>query len=268
MRGRPPEIKRHSDTLAWPEPAVLAFNIETTKMPLKFPDPANDQIIMISYMLDGAGHLICNRETLTEDIEDFDYTPRPEFPGHFTVHNLQTELDCITFFFEHIQRVRPNILVTYNGDYFDWLFIEARAASYRLSMSEEIAFSRQKSTAGPGRDGSSGEYLSRTAIHIDCLYLVKRGSYLPVGARGLKAVAKAKLRYDPIEVDPELMCRMARESPRKLANYSVSDAVTTYYLYMKYVHPFVFALCTILPLNPDDVFRKGSGTLCEALLMV
>ncbi|XP_022256094.1 DNA polymerase epsilon catalytic subunit A-like, partial [Limulus polyphemus] len=53
-----------------------------------------------------------------------------------------------------------------------------------------------------------------------------------------------------------------------LANYSVSDAVATYYLYMKYVHPFIFALCTILPMEPDEVLRKGSGTLCEALLMV
>jgi DNA polymerase epsilon subunit 1 len=37
--------------------------------------------------------------------------------------------------------------------------------------------------------------------------------------------------------------------------------------YMKYVHPFIFALCTIIPLGPDDVLRKGSGTLCESLLM-
>jgi DNA polymerase epsilon subunit 1 len=37
---------------------------------------------------------------------------------------------------------------------------------------------------------------------------------------------------------------------------------------MKYVHPFIFALCTIIPTDPDEVLRKGSGTLCEALLMV
>jgi DNA polymerase epsilon subunit 1 len=48
----------------------------------------------------------------------------------------------------------------------------------------------------------------------------------------------------------------------------VSDAVATYYLYMKYVHPFIFSLCNIIPLNPDEVLRKGSGTLCETLLMV
>jgi DNA polymerase epsilon subunit 1 len=60
----------------------------------------------------------------------------------------------------------------------------------------------------------------------------------------------------------------AIEQPQELASYSVSDAVATYYLYMKYVHPFIFSLCNIIPLNPDEVLRKGSGTLCETLLMV
>lgn len=62
--------------------------------------------------------------------------------------------------------------------------------------------------------------------------------------------------------------RYAQEQPHILSQYSVSDAVATYYLYMKYVHPFVFSLCNIIPLNPDEVLRKGSGTLCETLLMV
>ena len=43
---------------------------------------------------------------------------------------------------------------------------------------------------------------------------VKRDSYLPVGSQGLKAVAKAKLRYDPVELDPEDMCRLASEEPQ------------------------------------------------------
>lgn len=65
-----------------------------------------------------------------------------------------------------------------------------------------------------------------------------------------------------------LIYRYAIEQPQVLAAYSVSDAVATYYLYMKYVHPFIFSLCNIIPLNPDEVLRKGSGTLCETLLMV
>lgn len=57
-------------------------------------------------------------------------------------------------------------------------------------------------------------------------------------------------------------------SVQTMASYSVSDAVSTYYLYMTYVHPFIFSLATIIPMPPDEVLRKGSGTLCEMLLMV
>lgn len=35
------------------DPVVLAFDIETTKLPLKFPDAETDQIMMVSYMIDG-----------------------------------------------------------------------------------------------------------------------------------------------------------------------------------------------------------------------
>lgn len=36
----------------------------------------------------------------------------------------------------------------------------------------------------------------------------------------------------------------------------------------RYIHPFIFSLATIIPMPPDEVLRKGSGTLCEQLLMV
>lgn len=52
-----------------------------------------------------------------------------------------------------------------------------------------------------------------------------------------------------------------------MAEYSVSDAVATYFLYKKMIHDFIFALCTIIPTYPDEVLRRGSGTLCENLLM-
>nr|CAH7746305.1 unnamed protein product [Callosobruchus chinensis] len=253
-----PSITLRSDIIERPEPIVLAFDIETTKLPLKFPDAASDQIIMISYMIDGQGYLITNREIVSADIEDFEYTPKPEFEGKFTIFNEPNEMGLIQKFFDHILEIRPHVFVTYNGDFFDWPFVEARAASYNLDMKQEIGFSKNR----------EGVYCCRPAMHMDCLCWVKRDSYLPVGSQNLKAVAKAKLRYDPVELDPEEMCPLAASAPQVLSNYSVSDAVATYYLYMQYVHPFIFALCTIIPCEPDEVLRKGSGTLCEALLMV
>ncbi|XP_028851833.1 DNA polymerase epsilon catalytic subunit A isoform X2 [Denticeps clupeoides] len=254
----PPEIVRRDDLVERPDPVVLAFDIETTKLPLKFPDAETDQIMMISYMIDGQGFLITNREIVSEDIEDFEFTPKPEYEGPFSVFNEPDEASLIQRWFEHIHETKPNIFVTYNGDFFDWPFVETRAAQHGFSMYREIGFQKD----------SQGEYKSSQAIHMDCLRWVKRDSYLPVGSHNLKAAAKAKLSYDPVELDPEDMCRMATEEPQTLATYSVSDAVATYYLYMKYVHPFIFALCTIIPMEPDEVLRKGSGTLCEALLMV
>jgi len=47
------ELNRVLDLVHRPEPVILAFDIETTKLPLKFPDVAIDSIMMISYMIDG-----------------------------------------------------------------------------------------------------------------------------------------------------------------------------------------------------------------------
>lgn len=87
-------------------------------------------------------------------------------------------------FFDHILEVRPHVFVTYNGDFFDWPFVETRAAAHELDMKQEIGFYKNK----------DGVYSCRPAMHMDCLCWVKRDSYLPVGSQNLKAVAKAKLR--------------------------------------------------------------------------
>lgn len=56
VRGRgsdPPDIQLVNEQPDHPEPVVLAYDIETTKLPLKFPDASQDSIMMISYMIDG-----------------------------------------------------------------------------------------------------------------------------------------------------------------------------------------------------------------------
>ncbi|OAA65284.1 DNA polymerase catalytic subunit a [Niveomyces insectorum RCEF 264] len=251
-------ITCNEDRLAMADPVVMAYDIETTKAPLKFPDAAVDQVMMISYMIDGQGFLITNREIVSEDIADFEYTPRPEYPGPFMIFNEPDEKGVLERFFLHVKEARPTVIATYNGDFFDWPFVEARASANGIDMYHEIGWRRD----------SDDQYKCNYAVHMDCFHWVNRDSYLPQGSRGLKAVTVAKLGYDPDELDPELMTPYAQDRPQTLAEYSVSDAVATYYLYMKYIHPFVFSLCTILPLGPDEVLRKGTGTLCEMLLMV
>ncbi|XP_052190980.1 DNA polymerase epsilon catalytic subunit A-like isoform X2 [Diospyros lotus] len=252
-------LERRTDLLQRAEVHVCAFDIETTKLPLKFPDAEYDLIMMISYMVDGQGYLIINRECVGEDIEDLEYTPKPEFEGSFKVTNVRNEEELLRLWFAHMQEVKPGIYVTYNGDFFDWPFVERRASHHGLKMNDELGFQC---------DQNQGECRAKFACHLDCFAWVKRDSYLPQGSQGLKAVTKAKLGFDPLEVNPEDMVLFAKDRPQMMASYSVSDAVSTYYLYMTYVHPFIFSLATIIPMPPDEVLRKGSGTLCEMLLMV
>jgi DNA polymerase epsilon subunit 1 len=74
-------------------------------------------------------------------------------------------------------QVKPGIMVTYNGDFFDFPFIEARAAVHGMDMARELGFKC-------GANG--GECLSKACVHMDCLHWVNRDSYLPQGQRGLK----------------------------------------------------------------------------------
>lgn len=225
------EFKRRADLLQRAEPRIVAWDIETTKLPLQFPNAEYDQVFMISYMVDKRGYLICNREVVAGDIADFEYTPKPEFEGPFTVFNEANEEATLRRFFTHMQEVRvlhvsqcnqsmqpqaagpicrkkplaptcipesdldaqcvihaatsmfvrlqvkPAIHVTYNGDYFDWPFMETRAGKHGINMLEELGFRCKQ---------GGGECVSRASVHIDCLHWVNRDSYLPQGSRGLK----------------------------------------------------------------------------------
>jgi DNA polymerase elongation subunit (family B) len=91
------------DRLQRADPVVLAFDIECTKLPLKFPDATMDQIMMISYMIDGQGFLITNRDIVSEDIHDFEYTPKPEYNGPFIIFNEPNERGVLERFFRAYQ---------------------------------------------------------------------------------------------------------------------------------------------------------------------
>lgn len=64
---------------------------------------------------------------MVRHVQNFDYTPKSSFPGPFHIFNEKNEEDVIRRFFSHVQELRPQIIVTYNGDFFDWPFVDARA---------------------------------------------------------------------------------------------------------------------------------------------
>ena len=51
------------------------------------------------------GYLIVNREVVGEHINDFEYTPKPEFEGPFVVFNEPNELALLRRFLDHMKQV-------------------------------------------------------------------------------------------------------------------------------------------------------------------
>ena len=83
--------------------------------------------------------------------------------------------------------------MTYNGDNFDFPYIAKRCEVLGLDLKKETGF-------GATSDAQSTHFLSTCCTHIDAIHWVKRDSYLPAGSHGLKAVCRAKLGYDPLEI--------------------------------------------------------------------
>lgn len=115
------------DILEKPEFTILAFDIETTKEPLKFPDAELDSIILISYVIDEETFLIVNREICSQDIQEFNYSPTKEINCDVNIFNISNEKECIIKFIEHIKLCQSLVLTTFNGDFFDIPFIKRRA---------------------------------------------------------------------------------------------------------------------------------------------
>lgn len=85
-----------------PDLVVLAFDIETHKAPMKFPDAKVDQIMLISYVIDGAGYLITNRDVASASNID-------HFGGHrrLRVHSGRRGLQDAGAGVQRAFRARP-----------------------------------------------------------------------------------------------------------------------------------------------------------------
>jgi DNA polymerase epsilon subunit 1 len=90
------------------------------------------------------------REVVSEDIDDFEYTPLPKYPGPFTIFNERDEAAMLRRFLSHVQELKPHVIVTYNGDFFDWPYVEARCSKFGMSLYTEL-----------GVRGSKGRFLTR-----------------------------------------------------------------------------------------------------------
>lgn len=204
-----PAFRNMPERVKHAHPIVMAYDIETTKAPLKFPDQATDQVMMILYMVDGQGYLITNREIVSEDIEDFEYTPKDGYEGPFIIFNEPNEVHKFFLFLitvlipcigcNHHAFLLPYPRCPFNSNFFDFPFLDARAKVNRIDMFLETGFAKD----------SEDEYKSRT-----CAY-----GLLPLGkARFLSTPGESGLESGH---DRQVWLQSYRTRPRAYDSVSV-----------------------------------------------
>lgn len=62
-----------------------------------------------------------------------------DYPGLTNLDRWYLQKELLVSWFSHMREVKPSIYVTYNGDFFDWPFIQARALHHGMRM-HDVSF--------------------------------------------------------------------------------------------------------------------------------
>jgi DNA polymerase epsilon subunit 1 len=82
--------------------------------------------------------------------------------GPFIVLSEPNEEALLRKFISHVQELRPHVIVTYNGDFFDWPYVDKRCSKYAdLSLYKHLGIQSISATG----EATDAEYTGR------CVYL-------------------------------------------------------------------------------------------------
>ncbi|MBU7012045.1 MAG: ribonuclease H-like domain-containing protein, partial [Theionarchaea archaeon] len=171
---------------------------------------------------------------------------------------LHNEKEMLDRFFELVQELNPEVIVTYNGDNFDFPYILQRAKILKIHVPLEFRILGRGATMKVRVPGFA---------HIDLFPISKRllnlRSYtLESVYQDLTGEEKSKIPGDKISVywDRE------GESLDMLLDYSREDAETTLVIAEKFL-PLQYALSRIVGQTPFDISRASTSAMVDWLLL-
>jgi len=228
------------------EPALkaLAFDIEINI------ENGKDKVIMISYFGENF------RKVVT-------YRKKGRYPDFVKV--VKDEKELLQDFEQTIKKENPDIILTYNGDAFDFPIIRERAREYKLKMKigrgdDEFKFLRRGRASAASVSGR---------VHIDIFPFVSNilSPNLETEILTLNAVSAELLGDKKIEMDFQELLEAWRKKKdlQKLALYCLKDSELTFRLY-NLLSPQIFELSKISGQLLFDVSRMSYSQLVESFL--
>lgn len=221
------KIKKISNTL--PRLKIVAFDIETI----------NNQIILISLF--------------SETIKKV-YT----YKKAKNVELLSNEKEMLKTFLHDLKMLKPHVIVTFNGDEFDFRMLDKKLKEYGLEKC--IRFIKR------GR-----EYASRfdRFLHIDLFKFTSNilAPQLQTETFTLEDVSKELINDTKEQLSLEEMIFLWDECKiDKIVNYCLKDSELTYKL-AKHLMPLIIELSRVTGLLPFDSTRLTFGSLVEWYLI-
>jgi len=237
-----PEVRRGEKEIG--ELKVLAFDIET--LAGNAFAIGENPIIMLSLWGEGIKKVITWNKVEGEYVEV-----------------VENEKELIRRFVRIVNEYKPEVIVGYNCDAFDWPCIKKRASKFKINLlfnGENLTFVRRGRESAPKIPGMNP---------VDLYVFVSNilAPYMQSESLDLNTVAAELIGEEKIKIGGMKGIDSAWEKNRELLyRYSLQDARLTYLLAME-ILPMIYELAKIIGQPISDVARMTPSQVVEWLLV-
>ncbi|MFZ3077371.1 MAG: DNA-directed DNA polymerase [Candidatus Aenigmatarchaeota archaeon] len=221
---------------------ILAFDTET------FEEAGKSRLTMISLASDSLNKVLTYRKTSYKNAEI-----------------LSDEKQMLERFVEIVREQNPDIILSYNGDAFDFALMQERA----LELKTKLALGRDGSNIKFERRARTSSARIAGRVHVDLYGFISNvlGTQLQTETLSLDAVSAELLSDRKIEMEFEQIMEDWREKKdlAKLAEYCLKNSQLALRL-GDYILPQVFELSKLVGQMPFDVSRMMYSQLVEWFL--
>ncbi|HLD58362.1 MAG TPA: DNA-directed DNA polymerase [archaeon] len=231
---------------------IAAIDIETYS-PERFSNPQKDPILMISYADEKTGTVFSTKKQLCKSKNCI---------------VSETEKEMIERFVSFLQEKQLDIIVSYNGDNFDFPYFRER--SRKLKMEFDIGFENTPMIIRKkGLSDTSARF--RGMQHLDAfsmLQMLSRFTVVSLIKYDLESVAKRLFGYEKKKITAKEINKIweTETGLEELVDYNLEDSVFALRIAKTYLQ-LLIEFCVLAKQDLFDVSRASASQLVEALLM-
>lgn len=232
---------------------LLAFDLETFAPKGRFSDPKKDPILMIS---------------IADEKESLVLSWSKEMQHLKGVKVYESEKEMIKSFKEIVVEKSPDVIITYNGDLFDFPYIKERARNFSIKLEIGAGKTEPKIV----RKGTENAAKLKGVQHVDAYQIVRLlsviGSINPI-KYDLETVHESIFKESKTKLSPQQINEYweTGKNAENLVEYNKEDSESVLRITKEFL-PLYLELCKLVKLTLFDCTRGSTGTFVEQLLNI